>query len=255
MSPTTQHPNAPPRLAESLAVVRFRGDPDRLASLLLPPPLEPVDDGRTAFATVADAVPVNDPPVSIDTAGVRRATVGMPCQCEGDRYAVEPLVVVDRPTRRFRDGFVRGVGTVTKTKWHASCAGRRDVGAGDTVAGDVLHGGNELFSVAMELGEEVAADAVDGWPHPLVGYRHVSDPLAGAADGSLANDLAVMDRKSLTVGTLRRGTASLAFGGWRDGLLTDLADAVTGGFHVTMAYDDAGERPLAPAGDWGEHLE
>ena len=255
MSQATLHSDAPPRLAESLAVVRFRGDPDRLASLLLPPPLDPVDDGGTAFATVADAVPVDDHPGPIDSTGVRRATVGMPCRYGGERYAVTPVVVVDRPTRQFRDGFVRGVGTVTKTKWHASCAGRRDIRAGDTVAGDALHGGDELFSYAMELGEEVTADALEWWPRSLVGYRRVSDPLAGADGGSLANDLAVIDRESPTVGTVRRGTASLSFGGWRDGLLADLADAVTGGFHVTMAYDDAGERPLAPAGDWGEHLE
>jgi hypothetical protein len=246
-------------IAESIGVVQFRGDPERLQSLLLPPPLDPVGDGDTAFAIVGDAVypgrRQRDRSVAIEETEFREAAVGMPCKFEGDRYVVNPLMFLDRETTSFERGLTRGIGSVTKTKWHSACEGRRRITAGDSVAGAASHGGDDLFSYEIHLEEEVDRADLEDWTFEFMHYRHVSDPLAAADATSLANDVTLMDLHSLRLGTVWRGSGSLSFGDWNGEVLAGLVDEVVQGFHVTMGYEYGGERVVADAGDWGGHVE
>jgi hypothetical protein len=255
----TQEPDDVLPIAESIGVVQFRGDPERLQSLLLPPPLDPVGSGDTAFAIVGDAVypgrRQRDRSVPIEQTEFREAAVGMPCEFEDGRYVVNPLMFLDRETASFKRGLTRGIGSVTKTKWHSACEGRRKITAGDSVAGAASHGGADLFSYEIHLEEEVDASALEDWTFEFMHYRHVSDPLAVSDATALANDVTLMDLQSLRVGQIWRGTGSLAFGDWRDGALTELVDEVVQGFHVTMGYEYGGERVVASADDWGDHIE
>jgi len=248
-----------PAIAESIGVVKFRGDPDRLQPLLLPPPVDPVGDGDTAFAILGDAIRPRrrqqDRTVPIEDTEFREAAVGMPCTFEDDHYVINPLQFLDRETESFRRGLTRGIATVTKSKWHTPCEGRREITQGDSVTGSASHGADGLFSLSMDLEERVDPTDLEDWVFEFMHYRHVSDPLAAANATALANDITVMDLPALEIGSIWRGPASVEFGCWRDGLLGDLAAEVVDGFHITMGYEYGGERVVADVDDWGDHLE
>ena len=256
---TKQETRDLPPIAESIAVVQFRAEPERLQSLLLPPPLEPVGDGNIGYAIIGDAISAerrqSDPTVPIEATGFREAAVGMPCRYDGDQYVVSPILFLDRQTKSFEQGITRGIGTVTKSKWQVACEGRRDITAGDTAAGSASHGGSELFFLSIDIDDETTTDSMSDWVFDFLHYRNVSDPLADADAGDLANDMTKMELPTLEIGSLWEGAASLRFGEWRGGLLAGLVEEVQTGYHVTMGYEYAGERVLEAVDDWGAHIE
>jgi hypothetical protein len=259
MSTTTRDTNDTPSIAESIAVVQFRGEPERLQSLLLPPPLEPIGKGETAFAVIGDAIRSGcgqeHRRIPIKATGFLEAAVGMPCRYEGERYVINPLLFLDRQTESFKNGLTRGIGSITKTKWHAACEGRREITPGDSVAGSASHSNDTIFSLSMELKEQSTKAALDDWVFDFVHYRHLSDPLADEAATSLINDITLMELPSVSIESLWSGSASLTFGDWKGGLLKDLVGEVKRGYHVTMGYQYAGERVLTGVDDWGGHIE
>ena len=62
--PTGGHPP----VAQSNVMVKFRGDAERLQSMLLPPPLDPVGDGDVGLAAVVDTIRLRGPesPLLVD---------------------------------------------------------------------------------------------------------------------------------------------------------------------------------------------
>jgi len=248
-----------PPIAQSMLAVEFSADPERVRETLLPPPLEPVGDGDRAWAVVGEAILPSirqDEDVSIEATEFIEAAVGAPCRYEGEQYTVYPLLFLDRLSDGFKRGISRGIADVAKTRWHATCPGRSEIAAGDSVAGTATHRGDKLFDATLHLEGETDVDALPESFFDFVHYRYLPDPLTEGETVGIAKDLAVMECPSFDVGSVWKGDATLSFGDWGRGLLDGLATEVLGGYHVTMAYEYAGERVIADVGPgWGDHVE
>jgi len=244
-----------PPVAQSNVTVRFRGDAERLQSMLLPPPLDPVGDGDIGLAAVVDTIRLGGPESPTPETGVYEAALGMPCRFEGTRYTVYPLVFVDRQCTAFDEGYARGVANVAKTKWHRGCRNRREIQPGNSVAGTASHRGEMVFNLSMEIEEPATATDLHEGFFDFVRYRHLPDPLA-TGDGTLANNLVATTFRSFTTGSIWSGPGTLSFGTWKDGLLKGFVKEVLGGYHITMGHENDGNRVLAAVDStWGEHIE
>lgn len=243
-SPETSRPS----IAQSMAAVRFRADPDALQSLLLPGPLSSVEDGDVAWAVVVDTImprarqAVDGPPPR--ETEFREVAVGMPCRWEDRTYLVNPYILIDRPTPGFERGISRGIADVAIERWHPACKGRTEPAAGQHLAASASHHGDAILDLTLTFDRRVGRGALPAYFFEYVHYRRLPDPTID--DGpDLVHDLAAMEMANLDVGAVWECTPTCRFGDWLDGRFADLAVEPLEGYHVAFAYDYVRDRFLA----------
>lgn len=239
--------DAAPGVAQSMAAVGFRSDPETLQSLLLPGPLEPVGDGDLGWAAIVDTIMPRtrqeNPELPPGATEFREIAVGMPCRWEGETYLANPYIFVDRSTAGFERGIIRGIADVEKEKWHQACRGRTRPGVDQSLVASAAYHGESMLDLAMTIEEEVDPSALPGYFFDYVHYRRLPD---ASGDGPyLAHDLAAMEMDDFEVGTVWAADADCRWGHWLDGRFADLDVEWGPAYHVTFGYDYVRDRFLA----------
>jgi hypothetical protein len=242
-----------PTVAQSMAAVRFRGDPTDIRSLLLPDPLEPHDDGNVGWIAIVDTIMPRarreNPELPPRATAFKEVAVGTPCQWEGETYLANPYIYVDRSTAGFERGIIQGIADVAKETWHPTCRGRAAPAAGQTVRASASYHGESIVDLAMELGDSAPPSALPGYFFDYVHYRRLPD--ATSPGEYLAHDLAAMETTDFEVGAVREAEAECRWGHWLDGRFAALDVELGPAYHVTFAYEYVEDRFLTPVASGG----